>query len=462
MNKVRKSKVRDPYLSTTGVENLFILEYLPDAPGDYVKVYLFALMCAELAPHIDKADAARMLHISEDTVHDAMEYWVKNGVVQVGADKNGETVYTFTRLIESVYGRNGAKQGIVSEDGEGVAIEERAEEDFSDALKALFDKYEIITGKSIASTEMDRIRDLVVTFGVAPEVVEYAMRIASENDKTSIKYISGIVVRWAKAGCKTLDEVKAYIDERSHRHEYYRAVLRELGIKREPAPAEAEMMDKWVEEWSFTWNEILDAARSSVGIREPNLKYLNKVLENRMLETGGIKKTTQTARSATPIARNTVQSGSTGVGGSNGSAAAAAVADTPGPAVSERVFAEYMKYVRARQAKIRNEHEAEASEKIDAMQELLDKENQIRAALLTFDTSADAKASRAQNREMLKALDATKRRMLEQSGFSQDYLDLQYICPSCKDTGLLDTGEYCACANVRAKEAYEWNKRRNL
>ena len=38
---------KDGYLLDTEVENIFISEHMVVAPGDYVKVYLYVLMCAE-------------------------------------------------------------------------------------------------------------------------------------------------------------------------------------------------------------------------------------------------------------------------------------------------------------------------------------------------------------------------------------------------------------------------------
>ena len=49
------------YLFDTPVENLFIAEYMPAAPGDYVKVYLAGLGCAALGLADNCADMARKL-----------------------------------------------------------------------------------------------------------------------------------------------------------------------------------------------------------------------------------------------------------------------------------------------------------------------------------------------------------------------------------------------------------------
>ena len=48
-----KAKVKDFYLLTTDVENIFINEYLPAASGDYVKVYLYGLLYAQTGTSSD-------------------------------------------------------------------------------------------------------------------------------------------------------------------------------------------------------------------------------------------------------------------------------------------------------------------------------------------------------------------------------------------------------------------------
>ena len=45
--KLLKREKNDLYLHSTELENLFINEFLPAAPGDYVKIYIFCLMYAE-------------------------------------------------------------------------------------------------------------------------------------------------------------------------------------------------------------------------------------------------------------------------------------------------------------------------------------------------------------------------------------------------------------------------------
>ncbi|MBQ6456952.1 MAG: hypothetical protein IJJ31_07595, partial [Mogibacterium sp.] len=52
---------RDIFLYSTRVENLFINEFLPGAPGDCVKVFLFGLMYAQYNQEIDSRTMALTL-----------------------------------------------------------------------------------------------------------------------------------------------------------------------------------------------------------------------------------------------------------------------------------------------------------------------------------------------------------------------------------------------------------------
>ena len=67
-----RGKVKDFYLLTTDVENLFINEYLPGAPGEYVKVYLYGLLYAQLGSDMTHREMETQLGLSEKTLEDIL------------------------------------------------------------------------------------------------------------------------------------------------------------------------------------------------------------------------------------------------------------------------------------------------------------------------------------------------------------------------------------------------------
>ena len=61
----------------TVIENIFINEYIPEAKGDYVKVYLFGLKNSqnpELEP-LSTGELARILDLTESDILKAFDYW---------------------------------------------------------------------------------------------------------------------------------------------------------------------------------------------------------------------------------------------------------------------------------------------------------------------------------------------------------------------------------------------------
>ena len=72
----------------TPIENLFLLEYLPTAPEDFLRVYLYARMLS-LHPELggELSDMARALHMEEEAVYNAFGYWERQGLVRRMTDR---------------------------------------------------------------------------------------------------------------------------------------------------------------------------------------------------------------------------------------------------------------------------------------------------------------------------------------------------------------------------------------
>ena len=67
----------------TPVENIFLLEYMPYAPGDYVRVYLYGLMLCRYPDREGTAESmAKALNMEAGQVLDALRYWEKKGLLE--------------------------------------------------------------------------------------------------------------------------------------------------------------------------------------------------------------------------------------------------------------------------------------------------------------------------------------------------------------------------------------------
>ena len=150
--KYIREKSRDVYLQGTQVENIFINEYLPAAPGDYVKVYIYASMYAGFDMEMNDQMIARQLGLSEKQVGDAWTYWEKMGAIRkIYFDASGELDFTveFLDLRQQMYGKN----------DEPLPTPKRGEEKVfgNEQLKETFGQIEKIMERSMSSTEVRKV-----------------------------------------------------------------------------------------------------------------------------------------------------------------------------------------------------------------------------------------------------------------------------------------------------------------
>ena len=459
MAKVRMSldKGRDIFLHRTKIENLFISEYLPDAPGDYVKVFLFGLMYAQYDLKPDRNELSRLLGLSVDEIAEAWIYWESRGLVRIVREKddNNEEVshVIFLSKIDELYGKIAEQQEELTPD----TAEEPAEEDlplyvsiddmdFDEVindklvdrrLRELYEKYQVTTGRTISRQEVSKIEDAIKVYGIEPEIFDFAIDYCADLEKYSIDYIFKVALRWTEDGCRTVEDAKRLLDRHSRRNDGYRQVFRALGFNRLPAPIDREIMDRWFDELNCSLAEVLDACSAAAGLREPNLKYVNKVIENRRLEKGGVN---------TRLVK---------AGNQNGSADPAASGE--GSPVSRKVLADYYEYIRNEDEKAREARIAEVLRKVPEMKEVFEAESRVNSKMLSLRPGSDNLDARQRLRAERIAIEEGRKQLLVGNGFPADYLTRKFRCGICRDTGYTDEGMVCSCCRERAAEAYRWH-----
>lgn len=462
---------KDIFLYKTRVENLFINEFLPDAPGDCVKVFLFGLMYAQYDQQIDSRTMALTLGITEKDVDNAWKYWEAKGLVKLSGEKDGgiEEI-EFIRQIDLFYGKT-------IEDTYPVADEERKPvhtassgpasdseaidppEDTDDSAEAIieklinrqlrdiFRKYETLTGRTLSTYEAGKFTDSIKVYNIEPDVLDFAIDYCVGIDKTSADYICKVALRWTEDGAKDVLTVKQMLDKRSKRNDAYRKVFSELGFNRLPNPSDREIMDRWFDELGCTLKDVLEACKAAGGMREPHLRYVNKVIENKILEKGGVN--TRPANTADTSANK---------GSTNKHPQTEETAK-----VSRKVLKDYYEHIRKEQEIIFKARTAEIADRIPEIKELFAEETRLNSIFISLRPGPDVKEKRARLREKRQELEDRKKELLTEYGYPIDYLERKYRCDVCKDTGYTDEGRVCACARKRADEAYEWiQKKGNL
>lgn len=246
---------------STPVENLFIEEYMRSAPGDFVKVYLYLLrQCYHPDPTgADLASVAQALHMEEDTVTHALQYWERQGILVQKAD--------------GVELRN-LKAAMTRGDGADASLYRYKE--FNQHLQMLFGT------RLLSPQDLSRVYDWIDVLRLPEDVVillvQYCLRL--KGPKVSMAYIDKMAQVWAKAEIRTVDDADAFIAEREAANPGARRVLRHLGISRNPSADEVAMFMKWTGEWQFALEAVLAACRETTRAQTPTMAYVDRVLQS--------------------------------------------------------------------------------------------------------------------------------------------------------------------------------------
>ena len=410
--KFDKGKTKDYYLFTTDVENVYINEYMTEAPGEYVKAYLYGLFCSEHGMELKSALMAEVLHMDEDRLREAWEYWERMNVVAIEEEENDYTV-VFLSLREQLFsGEQGVERAIDMSD-------EVMDED--EEFKRLTEAAEDMLGRPLNGRELQEIDSWTKELGVPGEVIHEAFDYCVEIGKPSINYISKVILAWAKEGLTDREMVKEYLEKTSERQGIYRRILNSLGLKRNVTEAEKRLVDSWLDDMKFSPERILEACEKAGFTQSPNLRYVNKVLENWKQE-----------------------------------------ADTWGRDVNQRVnvsqntLNKYYEYLRNQAEKRAEGRRQEVYNKLPEIRQidinLQSLSSKISRGLLGGSTVQDMNSVRQEIRN----LEKERAILLTENNYALDYTDVKYLCPKCSDTGIDENGQRCSCTRERMGEAELW------
>lgn len=413
----RREPIRDFLQHDTQVENFFIAEYLPDADGLAIKVYLTALMYAGRA-EISNELIARQLGVDVEDVLQAWNYWENVGVIRKHyLDITDRFHYTveFLSLRERVYSMGGPRNPVDRQEPDSMqTIRDELDED---GLREVFDTVQEITGRMLEGREPEKIVSWINDDGVEPALVCRVYRYCADRDKTGFSYINTVMENWIREDIRTLKEAEQHLSENDERYNRYRRVMKALGFSRNATEEEQRKIDSWFEELGFGMDKVLEACGRTSGISNPNINYVNSIL------TSWAKGQLKTAG----------PSGSVVARGSSKSMAAKV----------KQVYEE----IRNRHAAELKAHREDAFARAPRLREIEEEESSSvrKLSKLALSGGNFGGLTSADLRERMDSLNREKIGILTELGLPANYLEQTYDCSKCKDTGILDDGNRCSC-----------------
>lgn len=275
----------------TLVPDYFIDQHLAKASGEFVKVYLYIQRHLKDDAPLTVPNIADSLYMTEAEVNRALYYWKSEGVLIFEEEAASPNQPRNTGMMPNALSQTrnpGAAMQTAS--GTGIStqpvkvpsketlsptvINSRMEEEGISHLAFMADTY---LGKPLTQTELNTLFYFYDGLHFPVDLIEYLIEYCVSNNKKSMRYIETVALSWYEQGIDTRE--KAQEAMKIYNKNYY-AVMKAFGISnRNPGPAEASFIKKWLEDYRFDLSVVLEAcARTLSAISQPSFPYTDSIL----------------------------------------------------------------------------------------------------------------------------------------------------------------------------------------
>lgn len=229
---------------STIIDNAFLNEFLPQATGDDVKVYLYGLaLCSN--PNVEENNLdtmSKVLSLTDDQILKSFSYWQELGLVQIISTKPLEIRFLPIK----------AHSG---------SLKIRNKDKYSDFNKQMQD---VITGRMMTPIEFNEYYSLIEIYHFEPEalvlIAKYCTTI--KNNAIGYPYILAVARSFAADGLKTCETIEQKFIEQEKSSKEIKQILTALGLKREADIDERNLYIKWTSQFGFVHGVIVECAKS--------------------------------------------------------------------------------------------------------------------------------------------------------------------------------------------------------
>lgn len=321
----------------TVVKNAFIDQYMPQANGEFVKVYLYLLRCANTGRDLSLSSIADALEHTDKDIQRALSYWEKQDLIHIkaapggvihsitfsdlpsasdepemrsaafsdasaadtsrasgsylnnsrisrtetpgtsGKDSLSGAASTGTPLSPAASSRGGQGVGASAGTPAAPSRDRIAALAGQKDVRQIFFVAEQYLKRPLTSAEQEDFVYYYDTLKFSSDLIIYLLEYCISKGSFSRHYMRKVALGWAESGVTTVAQAK---QESNLYNKNYFTILNTFGIKgRSPAGPEIEIMSRWFNEYDFTLDIIVEACNRTIRqIHQPSFEYANKIL----------------------------------------------------------------------------------------------------------------------------------------------------------------------------------------
>lgn len=269
--------------SSTNLPDVFITEYLSEAPGDYIKIYLYMIFLSKYNKDIKLNDLSKKIAVPLNIIQDALKYWEESNVIT----KKG-TGYIVNNIQEVELNKLYSPKLTVSK--ETIQNMEK-DKSRSNAIEAINNMY----FQGIMSPSWYSDIDLwFKKYGFDEEVMIQLFGYCFDKSALHRNYVKAVAEAWHGNNIKTFSDLEEY-DERNEKiKKAKKSIAKKLGLTRNLTEYEEAYIEKWLQEYKYNLDVIELALKKTTSKANPNFDYIHKIItdwhDRKLLNSEDVKK----------------------------------------------------------------------------------------------------------------------------------------------------------------------------
>lgn len=253
--------------STTEIPDVFITEYLSQANGNYIKVYLYMTFLSKYNKEIKINDMSKTLAIDFKVIQEALKYWEDHGVITKKA--NGYILNNLQEIeLHKLYTPRLTATPEETQKNQKNQYRAKAIEDINNSY---------FQGIMSPSWYTD-INLWFSKYQFEEQVMIALFRYCFDKSALHKNYVQVVADAWAKNNIKTYTDLEIYYEQQEKLSTIEKTIARKLGISRGLTQYEKAFVEKWVVDFKYTLPIIEIALKKTTSKSNPNFDYIDKLL----------------------------------------------------------------------------------------------------------------------------------------------------------------------------------------
>lgn len=255
--------------SSTNLPDVFFTEYLSEASGDFIKVYLYILFLSKYGKDIKLNDLSKKLALPLNTIQAAIKYWEETEIIT----KKG-TGYIINNIQEIELNKLYSPKLTVSKETVQNMEKDKSRASAINAINNMF-------FQGIMSPSWYSDIDLwFKKFEFDEEVMIALFQYCFDKSALHKNYVKAVADAWHNNNIKTFSDLEEYDDNIQKIKKVKKNISKKLGLTRNLTQYEEAYIEKWLQEYKYDVDIIELALKKTTSKSNPNFDYLDKIISD--------------------------------------------------------------------------------------------------------------------------------------------------------------------------------------